>query len=264
MTSDASRPAEPPVPAASPGGGSTGGGSTGELRAAVAGLLGFAAAREQVLLAQAPPAEAGTAARWAAVALLAHNTEFRRQQVRRLDAIRRGDVPPEFGEIDHASAATYGAYASQAAAEVAAASWQSAGDLLAGLAATADADLLDPARNPWLRGRQLWLQVIVRGFWHPLGHLGEYYLAHGQAGRAVSLAADAVATAASMDAPAMARGMAGYNLACAQAGAGQPDEAVAILTEAIMLNPDVRANAARDPDLTGLRDSGRLTALLGS
>jgi hypothetical protein len=269
MTGDAPRPAAPAASAASPAGGGPaggglGGGGTGELRAAVNGLLGFAATREQVLLAQAPAAEAGTAARWAAVPLVAHNTEFRRQQVRRLEAIRCGDVPPEFGEIDHASAATYGGYASQPATAVAAASWQSAGDLLAGLAGTADADLLDPARNPWLRGRQLWLQVTVRGFWHPLGHLGEYYLAHGQSGRAVSLAADAVATAASVGAPAMARGMASYNLACAQAGAGEPDAAVVTLTEAITLNPDVRANAARDPDLAGLRDSGQLTALLGS
>jgi hypothetical protein len=257
MTSDA--PAAAAAAAASPGEG-----STRELRATLAGLLGFAATQEQVLLAQAPAAEAGTAARWAAAPLVAHNTEFRRQQVRRLEAIRGSDLPPEFGEIDHASAGTYRGYASQPTAAVAAASWQSAGDLLAGLAGTADADLLDPARNPWLRGRQLWLQVIVRGFWHPLGHLGEYYLAHGQAGRAVSLAAEAVATAASMDAPAMARGMAGYNLACAQAGAGQPDEAVATLTAAVTLNPDVRANAARDPDLTGLRDGGRLRALLGN
>jgi hypothetical protein len=56
--------------------------------------------------------------------------------------------------------------------------------------------------------------------------------------------------------------MACYNLACAQARAGRPDEAAQALREAITLNPDVRANAARDADLVVLRGGGRLEALL--
>ena len=125
------------------------------------------------------------------------------------------------------------------------------------------ADLLDPARNPWLRGRQLWLQVVVRGFWHPMGHLGEYYLGHGQAHRAVTLAEHAVATAGYVRAPAPARGMASYNLACARARAGQLDEAAAALADAITLNPEVRANALRDNDLAGIRKAAQVAALLG-
>lgn len=47
--------------------------------------------------------------------------------------------------------------------------------------------------------------------------------------------------------------MASYNLACAQAQAGLPDQAAAALLEAIQLNPDLRANASSDPDLAVLR-----------
>ena len=36
------------------------------------------------------------------------------------------------------------------------------------------------------------------------------------------------------------------------------------VTEAVALNPDVRANAVRDVDLAVVRDSGRLATLLGS
>lgn len=57
--------------------------------------------------------------------------------------------------------------------------------------------------------------------------------------------------------------MASYNLACAQAKSDRPGEAAAALREAITLNPDVRANAARDPDLAVLRAGGRLESLLG-
>jgi hypothetical protein len=231
------------------------------LRAAIAGLIGLAAAEEQQVLMTAPAAEDGSAASWAAAAVVAHNTEFRREQVERLRSIRRDQAPPEFAEVDHRSAELYAVLSAQSAAPVAAESWTVSGQLLAELHTVSDADLLDPARNPWLRGRQLWLQVIVRGFWHPTGHLGEYYLGHERPGRAVALGQRAVDTAGYLDAPDQARGMASYNLACAQAGAGMLDQAAASAALAIRLNSDLRANAGRDPDLALLRDSGRLAGI---
>jgi tetratricopeptide (TPR) repeat protein len=234
------------------------------LRAAVTGLIGLAAAAEQELLAEPHPAKEGSAEHWAATPVVAHNTEFRRQQVQRLRAVRCGQAPPEFTEVDHASAALYAELSAQPADAVARDSWRVAGELAEELRLVSREDLLEPARNPWLRGRQLWLQVVVRGFWHPLGHLGEYYLGHGQPQRAVALAEHAVVTAEYVGAPAAARGMASYNLACARAGAGQLDEAAAALADAIALNPDVRANALRDKDLASIRNADQVQALLGS
>jgi tetratricopeptide (TPR) repeat protein len=232
---------------------------TASLREAVAGLIGVAASEEQRLAVAADPAEAGGPRCWPALPVIAHNTAFRRQQVTRLRAVRAGRTPPEFAEVDHESGDLYADLSAQPADVVAADSWMSAGDLLAELRSARDEDLLDPARNPWLRGRQLWLQVVVRGFWHPAGHIGEYYLRHGQPDQAVALAAHALATAEYLGAPDQARGMACYNLACAQAGAGLLDAAEGALAAAVALNPDLHANAARDGDLAALRDSGRLT-----
>lgn len=237
--------------------------STASLRRAIAGLIGLAAAEEQRLAATADPAEPGSAQRWAALPVIAHNTEFRQQQVTRLRAVRTGCTAPEFAEADHESAALYAGLSSRPASAVTAAGWTSAGDLLTELMQARDEDLLDPARNPWLRGRQLWLQVIVRGFWHPAGHLGEYYAGHGQAGQAVALAEHAVAAAAYLDAPAQASGMASYNLACAYAAAGRLDAAAAAAEAAVALNADLRANAARDPDLAAIRDAGWLATQAG-
>jgi hypothetical protein len=228
-----------------------------ELRSAITGLIGFAATEEQVLLAATPADEQGSPRRWAALPLVAHNTEFKQQQVQRLRAVLAGRVPAGFPEVDHASAEVYQGYAGQAAAaHVAADSHRVSGDLIDGVTQVSAADLHDPARNPWLKGRMLWLQIVVRGFWHPAGHLSEYYLAHGQPDRAVALAEQAVATAAYLGAPGEARGMASYNLACARARAGLPDGAAAALREAVGLNPAVRANAGRDPDLATLRQMG--------
>lgn len=236
------------------------------LRAAVTGLIGLAATADQVLLADrelVTRSASGNAERWAAVPVIAHNTEFRRQQVQRLRAIRCGQMPPEFPEVDHRSAALYAELAGQPADAVGRDSWRVAGDLAEEMRLVCHEDLVEPARNAWLRGRQLWLQVVVRGFWHPTGHIGEYYLGHGQPGRAVALAEHAIATADHLGAPAAARGMAAYNLACAQAAAGRLNEAASALTEAVGLNPDLRANALRDSDLAALRASGRLSALFG-
>jgi len=239
------------------------------VRTVITGLLGFAAAEEEMLLtAAAAPAAAdgdGTAGgphRWAAVSLLAHVTEFKFQQSERVRALLAARTPPEFGDIDHASPTVYAAYASRSSRDVVADARRTTASLLDGVRAVADEDLLDPARHPWLRGRTLWLQIIVRGFWHSTGHVADYYLRHGQPGRAVALQAHAVATATYLDAPDQAAGMAYYGLACAQAVAGLTDSAAVTLATALELNPDVRANAGRDPDLAPLHEGGRLEGIL--
>lgn len=230
---------------------------TADLRRAVTGLLSFAAAEEQELLAAdgfGPGSGGGSPGRWDAVPLVAHNNQFKDQQAERIRCLLEHRVPPAYGEIDHASEQVYQEYRAQPRNAVLAASREISARLIDGIWVLPDEDLLDPARHAWLNGRLLWLQIVVRGFWHPTGHLGDYYLAHGQAGRAVAMQAQALATARYLGAPAAAAGMAGYNLACAQARAGQPDQAATTLAEAIAANPDLRANADRDPDLEVLRE----------
>jgi hypothetical protein len=235
------------------------------VRSAIIGLLGGTAVEEELLLAAArADAGPGSPARWAAVPLIAHNTEFKRQQVQRLEAIRLGHAPPAFAEIDHRSDEVYRRYRQQPADLVARASREVTAALIDGLGAIGDDDLLDPSRHPWLAGRQLWLQIIVRGFWHPMGHLGDYYIAHAAPARAAGLQSHAVAVAEYLKAPDPARGMAYYNLACAQAQAGLRSQAPGTLRQAITLNADLMANVRRDADLADLRDSGQLDALLAS
>jgi len=230
---------------------------TADLRRAVAGLLSFAATEEQALLAAdgfGPDSDRGSPDRWAAVPLVAHNNQFKDQQAERIRCLLEHRVPPAYGEIDHASEQVYQGYRAQPREAVLAASREISARLIDGTWVLPDEDLLDPARHAWLNGRLLWLQIVVRGFWHPTGHLGDYYLARGQAGRAVAMQAQALATARYLEAPAAAAGMAAYNLACAQARAGQLDQAARTLAEAIAANPDLRANANRDPDLEVLRE----------
>jgi hypothetical protein len=238
--------------------------TTAQLRAVVVGLIAFAAAEEEMLLgsANSDVADPGDERRWAAVPTVAHNTEFKAQQAERITAVLAGCAPPTFGEIDHRSPAVYRRYAARTAVAVAGESRQVTASLIDGVGALDDDDLVDPTRHPWLNGRSLWLQIVVRGFWHPTGHVADYYLGHGQQARAVALQEHALATTRYLGAPDQVAGMAAYSLACARAVAGRTEDAVRTLAEAIALNPDVRANADRDPDLEPLRGSGQLAAIL--
>ena len=236
---------------------------TKQLRLAVIGLLAFAGVEEESLLSTAADSESGTPARWAARHTVAHNSEFKQQQVRRLEAVRRGEVPLSFAEIDHAADEVYRRYDSQRPNEVAQACRQVCQALIEETATASDEDLLDTSRHLWLSGRPLWLQVVVRGFWHPTSHISDYYLARGETTRALDLQARGVRLGEVLAAPALARGMAGYNMACAQARSRMDDEALSTLAGAIALNPQLRANSRRDKDLASLGSGGSLKALLG-
>jgi hypothetical protein len=233
------------------------------LCSAIVGLLGFAAAEEEMLLT-ADIEGPSQPDRWGAVPLVAHATEFKFQQVERIRAVHSGRTPRAYAEIDHSSPATYSAYAARPARDVIDDHRRTTAELIDGVLALSGADLVDPARHPWLNGRTLWLQVIVRGFWHPTGHVADYYLQHEWPDRAVALQEQALATTRYLGAPDQAAGMAAYSLACAQAQAGMLDAAAKTLTEAITLNPDIRANASRDADLAPLRDNGQLTVILAA
>jgi hypothetical protein len=229
-----------------------------QLKGAISGLLGFAATEEHILLVTSPPGENGSPQNWAALPLVAHNTEFKAQQVRRLNAIRQGQEPPEFAEIDHTKREVYRSCAVVPPERLAADSIRVTGELIAGLTAMSAEDLFDPSRHPWLRGRQLWLQIVVRGFWHPTGHLSDYYLAHDQPARAIALTAHAVTTARYLGVPDEAAGMASYNLACAQARAGNLEEAATAARQTVVLNPGLQAKVETEPDLAALREAGLL------
>jgi len=224
-----------------------------QLKGAIVGLIGFAATEEQILLATCQARETGSPQMWAARPVVAHNTEFKSQQVHRLQAIRANQIPDDFAEVDHSDPTVYRRYAALELSRAGADSTRVAGELIAGLAACADEDLVDSSRHPWLRGRQLWLQIVVRGFWHPAGHMADYYLAHGQLARGVALAAQALATARYLGAPNEAAGMAAYNLACAQAQAGMLDDAAAAVRQTVALHPGLRDKIDTEPDLAALR-----------
>jgi hypothetical protein len=236
---------------------------TRALRTAIVGLIRRAAIEDELLLiATSDRDDLGDAQRWAPVPIVAHNTQFKRDQITRLESILRQEAPPEFAMVDHTSDATYRAFAALSPSLVAESSRQATDALVTSLLLLPDDDLIDPSNHEWLRGRPLWLQVIVRGFWHPMGHVGDWYVANGMSERGLGLRRDAVATAEYLHAPSESQGMAWFSLACTQASLGSREEAVVALERAATLNHDLRERVATEPELEVLRDDRRVVALM--
>lgn len=133
-----------------------------DLRAAVSGLVWLSGGEEAGMLLTADTGESGTPGCWSATATIAHNSEFREQQVARLVAVRERRSPPDFPPIVHTDPDEYERFAAMTPAEAAWGSRSTTMRLIDELGSAAEEDLLDPGRNAWLRGRPLWLQIVVR------------------------------------------------------------------------------------------------------
>jgi hypothetical protein len=225
-----------------------------DLRRSVAGLLGFAAASEEGLLAAVRFRGVGSSVAggadgpgsWGAVPVVAHNNHFKDQQAERLRAVLAGREPPSFGEIDHSSA--FSEYRTQALDQVLPGCRRVTAELVDGTWAVSDSDLLDPGRHSWLRGRMLWLQIVVRGMSETTTW-----------GTAIPLARWRCTRTRWRRHGTWARRRRPWAWLCTalrvlEARVGRLEEAASSLASAIAANGDLRANAGRDPDLAGIPD----------
>lgn len=239
----------------------------GTLRAGIVSLLEHMRSEERLFkqrLLDPERARHGSATRWSAKAVFAHVADFRAEQIVRLEAAHTGAEPPEFPLRDHADQELYADYAARSWERVEADATHTT-TRLAQLTQELDHHALFTAGAfPWLRGRALWAQVLVRGVWHPSAHLHQYLAEHGHFERIVELQHGVLgaATAAGIpDAPG-GRPFALYNLACAQSLCGEIEPALARLSEAVRLDRTLAATARDDNDLRLVRADARFEAAL--
>jgi hypothetical protein len=230
------------------------------LKARLSAILGYAQACEQTLLADLPAAERdapGSPERWSAHALLAHNADFRREQVLRLRAVAASADPPDFPQVDHRDPAVYARCAARPGEAVQAELATVVPDLVAALDAVGDDQLGDPSLFPWTGGRQLWAQVLVRGVWHPIGHLADYLVDHGRPEQSFAAIDGVVRVARALRLPARPGGVAlgVYVSAAVRARAGEREPALGLLRAALADDPALAEKAARDGDFDELRRS---------
>ena len=238
-----------------------------KLRAGILELLALMRAEERHFEAGLPAAERseeGTAERWAARAVLAHVTDFKREQVVRLRAAADGSEPPPFPAVEHRDPAVYADYACRSWEHVSADAESTSRALCDRTGQLDDANLFTPGVHPWLHGRALWAQVLVRGVWHASAHLHQHLAEHGHLDRVVALQRclyHAATDAGIPDEPG-GRPFAVYNLACAHALAGDLESGLERLAEAVRLDPNLAAAASADPDLGRLHRHPRFDEII--
>ncbi len=239
----------------------------GALRAGIVSLLEHMRSEERLFeqrLSAAERTREGTPTQWSAKAVLAHIAEFRAEQIVRLEAARDGAEPPEFPLRDHADQALYAANAARSWEDVGAAAEHTSARL-AELTETLDDHVLFTAGVfPWLRGRALWAQVLVRGVWHPSAHLHQYLAERGHFERVVELQESVLDAATRVGIPNSPGGrpFALYNLACARSLVGEIEPALDELAEAVRLDPALAAAARDDDDLRTVRADARFETAL--
>lgn len=197
-----------------------------------------------------PPPRPGA---WTIRDHLAHIAHYCEHAAAALDAVRTGAPTPADAEaeLDERNARILAENRGVSAAE--AVEWANASYelLVRAVEQCSDEDLLAPRSL----GSDVPVWRLVPGCaW---GHIGQH-LVHWHLDRCEPAAAERAALRvheiemAGVDDPSQRAG-ATYNLGCFYATTGRPDEAVALVREALARAPDLREWAPRDPDLVSIR-----------
>lgn len=239
------------------------------LRAGVSSLLDRMRGEERLFaerLTASERDEQGSPTHWSARATLAHIADFKAEQIVRLEAVRARVEPPELLPRDHSDPELYAEYAARDWNRLGADGERTATDLREHVQELDAEVLCTPGAFPWLRGRALWAQVLVRGVWHPSAHLHQYLAERGQFERVVELQESLLGAATSSRIPDVSGGrpFALYNLACARSLCGELEPALTRLEEALRLDPTLAASAQVDADLAALRTDARFDALVAA
>jgi tetratricopeptide (TPR) repeat protein len=206
-------------------------------------------------------AAAGTLAEWSAKDVIAHSAAWKSFLAERIDRVRRGDPPLPSEDLDRRNAQFYAASQDKSWEAVLADAHAATDALAAQTRALTDKELNDPAWAGATDNRPIWDRIVDEGYIHPLDHIIEYYRAHGQPERADQLHEAMLHALLQVDDSPLWQGAQKYNLACYHALAGDVDQALALLKDALRLDPTLREWSEEDADLDALRDDPRYQAL---
>lgn len=226
-----------------------------QLKAGLIELLGRAQSDQRALLAGMSDDERaveGTADRWSIKDVVLHIAFWKGSSLERLSAAVRGETPAEQDHFEQVNARVFEQWRDRP--------WQAVIDeserifeaLVSQVREFDSEALADSNHYAWQNGRSLLRSVTGNGFWHPEAHIAQCYIDRGELSQATRLQEEITEQLGQYGDQLAPRGEALYNLACFYAISGQTDRALALLPEALRLQPDVREWSKEDPDLISL------------
>jgi len=203
-------------------------------------------------------AAVGTLEHWAIKDVISHNAMWQQRAIERLNAIVRGEEPPNADNYLGLNDAHFEAYRDRSWADTIVEAEEAYRALAALTQSLSEEDLTDPQRFAHSKNQPLLRSIIGNGFAHPETHLAHLYVERGELERANQLQETATAL---LEAIPEERTVARYNLACYYAVSGQKARALTELTAALQSHPDLSEWAKQDSDLDSLRDDPAYQAL---
>jgi tetratricopeptide (TPR) repeat protein len=190
-----------------------------------------------------------------------HIAFWKNRQVECLAAAARGETPVELEHYEQVNARVFEEWRARP--------WQAVIDeservfetLVAHVRQFDPAALVDPNRYEWQNGHSLLSSAVGNGFWHPESHIAQCYIDRGDLPRATRMQEELTEQLGRYSDQLVSRGGALYNLACFYATSGQTDRALALLPEALRLQPDLIEWSKEDTDLVSLHDLPAYQAL---
>ena len=238
-----------------------------QLKNGVIDLLGRAQFDQRELLAALTDHERaaiGTADHWSVKDVVLHIAFWKNREVERLAAAARGETPVDLEHYNQVNARVFEEWRERPWLAVIDESERVFDALVAQVRAFDPDALADPNRYEWQNGRSLLSSLVGNGFWHPESHIAQCYIDRGDLPRATRLQEDLTEQLGQYGDQLAPRGEALYNLACFYAVSGQADQALALLPEALRLQPDLVAWSKEDADLIPLHDLPAYHALYES
>jgi tetratricopeptide (TPR) repeat protein len=238
-----------------------------QLASSLIDLFGRAQTDQRELLAVLSDDERaaiGTADHWSVKDTVLHIAFWKNRQVGRLSAAARGETPVELDHEDRVNARVFEEWRARPWQAVIDESERAFEALVAQVREFDPAALVDPNRYEWQNGRALLSSVVGNGFWHPESHIAQCYIDRGDLPRATRMQEALTAQLGQYGDQLVPRGEVLYNLACFYAASGQADQALALLPEALRLQPDVVEWSKEDPDLVSLHGLPAYQALYES
>ena len=178
-----------------------------------------------------------------------------------LNAARRDETLPTFDDEDVLNAQTFEANRDRNWLQVLADAERSETELMTRARESDEDKLTNPDYFVWRKGRPLWQPIAANAFAHPQTDLAEWYLKHGDLARATQIQEHLAEVRCHLDESPRSHGIAIYNLACFYASSGQQEKALALLPDALRLNPELVEWSKQDTDLDSLRGDPNFQAL---
>ncbi len=237
----------------------------GTIQARLLDLVRRAHADEQTFIARLTEAERtafGTLENWSAKDLIAHIAAWQLRLAGRLTAVQHGEPLPELRGFDEHNAEGFEANRDKTWSDVEADSERAYAAIVAHIMRLSEAELADPKPFPWYNRRPLRGALFLNSYFHPVEHLVEFHLQHGEQARANQLIQASVRDLGRLEPTDAVSGLGLYNLACLHARAGEVSPVIELLSQVFPYRPELKEWAKQDSDLAALRDLPEYQLLL--